>query len=128
MKIEVSTGELVDKVAILKVQLERLSGEAKIKNVDREFHLLRAAMQSVGLSEYCESFQQLLELHLRNWDLVERWNELEKNACFDDEYIKVTRASNECNRERFRLKSQLNEGSRIVEEKSGIYDEPAQST
>ncbi len=115
----------MDKAVVLKVKLERLSDKSRIENVDREYRQISAAMLRIGVDQQSESFQQLLELHRKNWDLVERWNELEREDCFDAEYIMVTRASNACNRERFRLKSQLNENSRIVEEKSGIYDDQA---
>ena len=122
--IEVSHGELVDKAAILEVKLEHLSSRAKRVNVKRELGVLRPAMEELGLSVDSEIFRQLLALHRRNWDLVERWNQLDREGRYDDEYIAVTRASNQCNRERFLLKSKLNERSIIVEEKSALYDEP----
>lgn len=122
--VEVSHGELVDKAAILAVKLERLVSRAKRVSVKRELAGLQRAMAELGLGVDSEIFRQLLALHRRNWDLIERWNELDREGRYDDEYIAVTRASNQCNRERFLLKRKLNERSVIVEEKSAIYDQP----
>ncbi len=122
--VEVSHGELVDKAAVLEVKLERISSRAKRVNIRRELGGLRQAMAALGIATDSEIFRELLALHRRNWDLVERWNMLDREGRYDEEYIAVTRASNQCNRERFRLKSKLNERSLLVEEKSAIYDGP----
>jgi len=121
MKVEVSKGELVDKVAILKVKLGRIEDGAKVLNIEKEYRILRAAMQELGLGEDSHVFRQLFDLHQRSWDLIETWNQLIHENRFDKEYIEVTRAANECNRQRFLLKNELNEKSEFVEEKSNIY-------
>ncbi len=110
--------------AVVEVKLERLVSRSKRASVERELSGLQRAMAELGLGVDSEIFRQLLALHRRNWDLIERWNELDREGRYDDEYIAVTRASNQCNRERFLLKRKLNERSVIVEEKSAIYDQP----
>ncbi len=121
MRVEVSNGELVDKVAVLEVKLRHILNPEKRKNLDFEYRNLRSAMEELGSEVDGDIFQRLIDVHEKNWHLMERWNELDQEGRFDDEYVEVTRASNECNRERFRLKVVLNKLSGIVEEKSEIY-------
>ena len=50
MKVEISNGELVDKVTILAIKLERMEQEGRRANVRREFEILREAMVSMGIA------------------------------------------------------------------------------
>ena len=122
MKVKVSNGELVDKAAILKVKLEKIKDQKKLNNINTEYQYLLECMSQIGVTEDSSHFKDLFAIHLINWDLIETWNSKEKSNEFDEEYIEVTKKSNQCNRERFKIKSDLNQHSEIVEEKSEIYD------
>ncbi len=59
MKIEVSIGEIVDKVSILSIKLEKFKDEAKKKNVKQEFDILCPEMEKAGVSVASKEFMDL---------------------------------------------------------------------
>lgn len=120
--IEVSNGELVDKAAILKVKLDSIQDLEKLENIQKEFDHLVEKMTEIGMTLSSEIFIKLYQLHRQNWELIEIWNRKDKAQNYDTEYIEVTKKSNQLNKERFLLKSELNKGSYFKEEKSQIYD------
>ena len=127
MKVEISNGELADKVAILEVKLGKIKDPAKLKNVRHEYDLLRKAMEAVGIGTDSEEFRELKEVNSRLWDIEDRIRLKEKDREFDDEFVSLARAVYVENDKRFEIKTRINRrtGSEIIEEKEYVdYGNP----
>ena len=70
--VQVSYGELFDKITILKIKLDRLKSTTQINFVESEYKLLNAEVNSLSLSkEAQEVFEELLKTNLEIWDDME---------------------------------------------------------
>lgn len=119
MKIEVSTGELVDKVSILAIKLEKFEDEEKKANVRKEYELLAAAMKSAGISPDSAEFIALKEVNLKLWHIEDDIRSKESRKEFGGEFIELARSVYMTNDVRARLKREINlrHKSRLIEEK-----------
>jgi len=119
MKIEVSNGEIMDKLAIISIKLEKITDEAKRSNLQLEFRELELAAQNIMILTD-SLYQSLLKVNRELWDIEDRIRELERTENFGEEFIQVARSVYKKNDERFRLKSQINQQthSTFTEEKS----------
>ncbi|MBU2616787.1 MAG: hypothetical protein KKB79_02275 [Nanoarchaeota archaeon] len=119
MLIEVSNGELVDKVAILEIKYNRITSKEKRKNVEAEYLYLKQKMESLGITDKSREYQDLLEVNLRIWEEGDRIRILEKERRFDEEFINLAISINKSNNKRARLKREINEktSSLFIEEK-----------
>jgi len=118
MKIEVSTGELVDKVAILAIKLEKFEDEAKKANVRKEYELLAAAMKSAGISPDSGEYLALKEVNLKLWHIEDDIRSKERKKEFDGEFIELARSVYITNDVRAGLKREIN-----LRHKSGLIEE-----
>ncbi len=119
MKIDVSTGELVDKVTILSIKLEKITDPVKIKNVRKEYELLLPAMQDCGIGVDSPEYIELREVNLKLWNIEDRLRAKETEKVFDREFIALARSVYHINDKRAALKKQINLvcNSPLVEEK-----------
>lgn len=119
MKIDVSTGELVDKVAILAIKLEKFEDEEKKANVRKEYELLAAAMKSAGISADSAEFLALKEVNLKLWHIEDDIRSKERKEEFDGEFIELARSVYITNDVRAGLKRDINlrHKSALIEEK-----------
>ena len=119
MQVEVSIGELVDKVSILSIKLEKIKDREKLKNIRKEYNLLMGSMEKIGIREESDEFKSLKKVNLVLWDIEDRIRLKEAKKEFDDEFIKVARSVYFNNDHRARLKKEINFkfGSDLVEEK-----------
>lgn len=122
MKIEVSDGEIVDKLTILEIKLVEIKDEAKLVNVTKEYTILNDIVQ-----ELFKYYQHLHPLYLKLvainstlWDVEDRLRELEKEKRFDKEFIELARSVYKTNDHRSEIKKQINilTNSILIEEKS----------
>ncbi|MBU1501485.1 MAG: hypothetical protein KJ905_01785 [Nanoarchaeota archaeon] len=119
MLVEISNGELVDKVSVLAIKYERITSEEKRKNVEVEYLYLKQKMESLGITDKSREYQDLLEVNLRIWEEGDLIRILEKEGRFDEKFIGLAVSINNSNNERARLKREINErtNSLFVEEK-----------
>jgi len=119
MKIEVSNGEIIDKLTILQIKLERIKDEAKRVNIKREFEELSLAAASV-LSTSDRLYKALYEVNCELWDIEDRIRDLERKKDFGKEFIETARAVYFKNDRRSEIKREINikTSSGFVEEKS----------
>ena len=122
MKIEISVGELVDKVTILSIKLQKIKNEEKLANIRKEFDMLRASMEASGISTDSDEFKQLQAVNLILWDIEDRIRLKEAKKEFDDEFIELARSVYIQNDQRFELKRQINVSydSELIEEKEYV--------
>jgi len=119
MKIEVSNGEIVDKLTIIEIKLEHIKDEKKLANLKTEYEVLDAAVKNIIAKDHA-LYKELLNINQQLWDIEDRIRELEKAKDFGNEFIEVARAVYFTNDRRSDVKRQINEltGSKLIEEKS----------
>ncbi len=119
MKVEVSLGELVDKVSILSIKLEKINNTDKLANVRKEYDILSCSMLAAGVSEDSEEYTRLIDINRQLWEIEDRIRELEAAGVFDDTFVQLARSVYFTNDKRFAIKQAINNryGSELVEEK-----------
>lgn len=122
MKIEVSIGELADKVSILTIKLEHITTPRKRANILKEYNLLSKAMKVIGITPDDYEFRALCRVNRKLWDIEDRIRFKEAHKAFDDEFIQLARAVYFNNDERAAIKRRINLafGSELVEEKQYV--------
>lgn len=120
--IPVSPGELLDKLTILEIKLDRIDDPAKLENVRKEHELLTGVWRSSGLDD--DEIERLRsQLHSVNeslWEIEDDIRDEERDKRFESRFIELARSVYRRNDERAALKRRINDhlGSHIVEEKS----------
>ena len=123
MKVEVSTGELVDKLSILEIKLLNIKDKEKIKNVYKELETLNPYFQDL-LDIYGIKMKNLyIKISSINkvlWDIEDAIREKEKAEEFDEEFVELARSVYITNDQRAAVKKEINllTKSKLVEEKS----------
>ena len=122
MKIEVSNGEIIDKLTIIEIKLQRIKDEKKLINIRKEFLLLNEAAKKI-IEKSDPLYKKLFEVNSNLWDIEDQCRDYERNKNFGDEFIHTVRQVYIYNDERSRIKKEINikTGSDIIEEKS--YEE-----
>jgi tetratricopeptide (TPR) repeat protein len=121
--VEVSAGELLDKLTILRIKSERIGDPEKIRNVRREIGSLSQVRAAIAASpELAELERKLKEANERLWDIEDEIRMQEQKQDFGSRFIELARAVYHTNDHRSRLKREINEllKSRLVEEKSYV--------
>ena len=122
ISVEIATGELIDKITILEIKLERMSDAAKLANVRIEWETLIAARDSaIAATDALDQLTAALKsVNEALWVIEDDIRDCERDDDFGDTFIKLARAVYTTNDQRARLKREINEllGSRLVEEKS----------
>ena len=122
MKIEISIGELVDKVSILDIKLEKIKDAEKLKNIQKEHVLLCVTMENCGIETDSDEYNKLKEINTRLWEIEDNIRIKEANQEFDAEFIKLARSVYFENDDRAEVKREINLkfGSKLVEEKEYV--------
>jgi hypothetical protein len=121
MLVEVSPGELIDKITILEIKLQRLSDAGALANVRREHgELAREAKRLPASAELTRLSADLRAVNETLWVIEDDIRDCERAKDFGPKFVELARAvyhNNDC---RAALKRQINLllGSAIVEEKS----------
>ena len=122
MKIEVSNGEIVDKISILSIKLEKFKSDKKRVNVLKEFDLLYPIMCEIGITTDSKEFRQLKEVNLKLWEIEDRIRQKEAQGAFDKIFIDLARSVYIENDKRSEIKRAINQRtqSSLVEEKEYV--------
>lgn len=119
--VPVSWGELIDKITILDIKRERLTGEGPLANVGRELEALRTIAGPVLASDEIarDLMGRLKALNEALWEIEDCIRDKEAAGVFDAEFVELARSVYKRNDERAALKRQLNLklASDLVEEK-----------
>jgi len=123
MRIQVSIGELVDKVSIFSIKVKKIKNSEKLIHIQKELDLLRKAMESIEIDADSKEVIALTRVNLKLWDLEVAIRLKEKKAQFDDEFIQLARAIYRLNDELTVLKRNINlkYHSELIEEKEYGY-------
>lgn len=119
MKIEVSNGEIIDKLTIIQIKLERIKDESKLINLRKEYTELSEASASI-LSTSDDLYKMLYIVNCELWDIEDRIRDLERKKDFGQEFIDTARSVYIKNDKRSELKREINikTFSGLTEEKS----------
>ncbi len=119
MKIEVSNGEIIDKLTIIQIKLERIKDEAKLLNLKKEYdELIKASSLIISASDTL--YKELYEVNCELWDIEDHIRDLERKKDFGDDFIATARAVYIRNDRRSEIKREINirTSSGLIEEKS----------
>ena len=78
MKIEVSNGEIIDKLTIIEIKLKKIKDDAKLANLKKEYEVLKTASRSIISDK--DPLQALYKVNSELWDIEDRIRILEKTA------------------------------------------------
>jgi hypothetical protein len=119
MKIEVSNGEIIDKLTIIQIKLERIKDKAKLANLKKEYDILFKASSSI-ISITDPLYTALYHVNCELWDIEDRIRDLERRKDFGNDFISTAREVYFKNDRRSELKREINikTSSGLIEEKS----------
>jgi|TARA_B110000003_G_C16352390_1_gene419268 hypothetical protein len=117
--VQVSVGELLDKISILEIKKEKIKDSEKLKFINDEHAILKEQLdQNVKSNDKLnELFQSLKEINAKLWIIEDDKRMCEKNSDFTENFIKLSRNVHFLNDERAMIKLKINEltGSIIKE-------------
>ena len=123
MKVEISIGELLDKISILEIKLLNIKDEKKSKNVYKELEVLNPYFQDL-LDKYGIEIKglyiKLSNINKTLWNIEDGIREKEKVEEFDEEFVELARSVYITNDQRAAVKKEINllTKSKLIEEKS----------
>ena len=117
--VEVSVGELLDKISILEIKQEKIKDPEKLKFINDEHSILKSQLeQNVKTDEKLEKlFQSLKEINSKLWVIEDDKRLCEKEKNFREKFIKLSRDVHFLNDDRAKIKLEMNNhtGSKIKE-------------
>jgi hypothetical protein len=123
MKVEISNGELLDKITILELKLDKIKDKDKLVNIQKEFETLKPLahklfwMYGSKLQDY---YNELTKINGQLWDIEDWIRDCEREKRFDKEFVELARSVYITNDKRCEVKKLINilTASGLVEEKS----------
>lgn len=128
MQVDISIGELFDKITILEIKQKKITDKSKLRNVEKELDILNPLsipIKTFHGSKLIELIDQLAKVNKELWDVEDKLRILERDQRFDEEFIKLARSVYYQNDKRAVIKKDINllTSSDIVEEKNYVnYD------
>ena len=117
--IEVSTGELLDKISILEIKLEKIKDPEKLKFIKNEHSILKDRLKKNVESDdkLNHLYQSLKEINAKLWIIEDDKRQCEKDKDFGEKFIKLSRDVHFLNDDRAKIKLEINNltGSAIKE-------------
>ena len=117
MKIEVSNGEIVDKLTILEIKLRNSDSDQKTKQIKKEMAYLSPIVEEMNIP--ADLIDGLRAVNQKLWRVEDELRYRENELNFDDEFIRLARMVYHTNDQRFGFKSEINKitNSDLTEEK-----------
>ena len=116
---EISVGELLDKISILEIKLEKIKDQNKLKFISDEHSILKDQLNKNVKSddELDKLFQSLKSINSKLWVIEDDKRQCEKDKDFGEKFIKLSRDIHFLNDDRAKIKLSINEhtGSKIKE-------------
>ena len=117
--VEVSVGELLDKISILEIKQVKIKDPDKLKFISNEHSILKDQLdKNVKLNEKLEKlYQSLKEINSKLWVIEDDKRQCEKEKDFTEKFIKLSRDVHFLNDDRAKIKLEINNltGSKIKE-------------
>ena len=108
--VEVSVGELLDKISILEIKKEKIKDPEKLKYISNEHSILKDQFEKNVKSDdkLIKLFKDLKEINAKLWVIEDDKRDCEKNKDFGDKFIKLSRDVHFLNDNRARIKLEMN--------------------
>ena len=117
--VEVSIGELLDKISILEIKQEKIKDTEKLKFINEEHSILKDQLNKNVKSDQKlnELFETLKKINAKLWIIEDDKRQCEKDKDFTEKFIKLSRDVHFLNDERAKIKLEINNltGSKIKE-------------
>tara|TARA_Y100000994_G_scaffold200423_1_gene170868 strand:+ start:249 stop:638 length:390 start_codon:yes stop_codon:yes gene_type:complete len=117
--VEVSVGELLDKISILEIKQDKIKDSEKLSFINNEHSILKNQLEkNVKSDEKLEKlFQELKDINAKLWVIEDDKRNCEKNKDFGEKFIKLSRDVHFLNDDRAKIKLEINNhtGSAIKE-------------
>ena len=117
--VEISVGELLDKISILKIKKEKIKDPEKLKFIDDEYKVLKNQLDNNINSDkkINELFESLKQINSKLWVIEDEKRMCEKNSDFGEQFVKLSRDIHFLNDDRAKIKLEINThtGSKIKE-------------
>ena len=117
--VEVSVGELLDKISILEIKQEKIKNAESLKFIKDEYNILKAELdKNIKTDEKLKNlFNSLKEINSKLWVIEDDKRTCEKNKDFGEKFIKLSRDVHFLNDNRAKIKLEINNhtGSKIKE-------------
>ncbi len=117
--VEVSIGELLDKISILDIKKDKIKDDTKLEHIFREYKILKEEYDNKVKNDnkLSKLYSSLKDINSKLWVIEDEKRLCEKNADFGDEFIKLSRDVHFLNDERAKIKLEINihTGSKIKE-------------
>ena len=109
--VEVSVGELLDKISILEIKKEKIEDAEKLKFINDEYKVLKDQLdKNVKSDEKIDKlFQSLKEINSKLWVIEDDKRLCEKNSDFSEKFIKLSRDVHFLNDDRAKIKLEINQ-------------------
>lgn len=119
IKAPISVGELIDKITILEIKLEKIKNEDALINIQNE-HTQLVQLAETILPKLGNFKNKMRHVNEEIWNIEDGVRDCERNKKFDENFIELARSVYFKNDERARIKRKINQlfNSDIVEEKS----------
>ncbi len=116
---EISAGELLDKISILEIKLEKIKNKANQEEINKEYKILKEVQNSsLEVTEKLKTLlKEIKEVNLNLWNIEDKLRICEKNKDFGQTFIELARGVYLNNDKRSKIKSEINKilGSNIRE-------------
>ena len=108
--IEVSIGELLDKISILEIKLQKIRNSEKLRFIKDEYSILKDQLEKKIKSsgELNELYKSLKEINSKLWVIEDEKRLCEKEKEFDEKFIKLSREVHFLNDDRAKIKLEIN--------------------
>ena len=117
--VEVSVGELLDKISILEIKKDKVKDEEKLKFIINEHEILKEQLdKNIKANEKINKlYQSLKEINAKLWVIEDDKRQCEKESDFGEKFIKLSRDVHFLNDDRAKIKLEINNltGSKIKE-------------
>ncbi|MDC0981956.1 DUF6165 family protein [Candidatus Pelagibacter sp.] len=117
--VEVSVGELLDKISILEIKQEKIKDPEKLKFINEEHSILKDQLNNNVKSDQKlnELFESLKQINAKLWVIEDDKRQCEKDKNFNEKFIKLSRDVHFLNDDRAKIKLEINNhsGSKIKE-------------
>ena len=117
--VEISVGELLDKISILEIKKDKVKDEEKLKFIINEHEILKEQLdKNIKADEKINKlYQSLKEINAKLWVIEDDKRQCEKESDFGEKFIKLSRDVHFLNDDRAKIKLEINNltGSKIKE-------------
>ena len=121
---EISAGELIDKISILEIKLEKIKNKVSQDEINKEYNILKEVQNSsIEMTEKLKTLlKEIKEVNLNLWSIEDKLRICEKNQDFGKNFIELAREVYFNNDKRSKIKSEINKilGSNIKEVKEYV--------